>query len=975
MSFINLGGSSGGAGGTTDVVESADFASLPGTGSPAIIYITRDNNKLYRWDGAAYTEIGDGAGVHEVANFASLPGTGAANTIYITADDNKLHRWDGAAYVVISDATSGGSSVASADDLYIYKDTPHEEFDLKNATLVDTGTSAVGVHLDTSIVLELSKTRKAIISENSAQRITIIDIDPSDPTNPTITAGNLYAGSNSYNYPSQFNSIRALALSHSHIATITGTQSSWNGTYSARALTVTTIVDDDYANPTAEEWEFPAEHLIDGHHDIVEVNGEYFLVGEHASDRTNLAVTRVVWNGTTVDRFEYVNTIHNFSTRLSYPTQVENLGPQRFFGEGEYIYFIGDRAVVDTQKSQTVSLTRFKPYELSQTNADYTSRELLLHDAGAGNSIGLGHHIHRMDNGIHLAILVGGVVASTGNNVGNRLLTTVNISGDTLTLADSKVLNDEAGGDYFDMYNCYTHFEGGDWLMFPEAYATVTGPGDWFTTVRGGTIDSSGIITITRTEEDRLTDNWNMTGFSTADGTHFHAHSDGATTNWYRLNSLATGNYRTRVKDRVTKMATLDNIPSPVGTPTYTLTSRTVANSSNEHHIIEINTKYDNRFTGSGKNGGGTNGFNLTFGNEGDWVVLTNQNINVTIEGKISTSVWEDPEVGFKISFSFRSSGVPVIEQRSLEITGSNNYDLDAIEVGYSTTNTTIMITSTQAGGFDAGQIVIIDNITMSTLGTFKDASTINTLVRNLQLVATSSSPSTYFPVKGYIGRGTTANRPTNGLTDGTEYYDTTLKQYIHYNGSEWVEPSAGGGGMGTLLYDIDITGTTESYCDLSTELAAGYRTFFVEISIASDPGNSARNIEFRTLGENGITQLNSFGEINEFTVGVTASNANVPVLVSGSTPAYISRAYPDRPCTAFGTIQFGSDSDAYNNNMTAEFTSNNITTEHNIMKTYIRHNRTSGKVRGFHLYYHIGAALAAGALVNPVNRLRIWGA
>jgi hypothetical protein len=38
---------------------------------------------------------------------------------------------------------------------------------------------------------------------------------------------------------------------------------------------------------------------------------------------------------------------------------------------------------------------------------------------------------------------------------------------------------------------------------------------------------------------------------------------------------------------------------------------------------------------------------------------------------------------------------------------------------------------------------------------------------------------------------GTTAERPTFGLTNGTIFYDTTLDEYIHWDGAAWVEPIA----------------------------------------------------------------------------------------------------------------------------------------------------------------------------------------
>lgn len=45
-----------------DVVEFADYASLPGTGDSGKIYITTDNNKQFRWSGSTYAEIASSPG-------------------------------------------------------------------------------------------------------------------------------------------------------------------------------------------------------------------------------------------------------------------------------------------------------------------------------------------------------------------------------------------------------------------------------------------------------------------------------------------------------------------------------------------------------------------------------------------------------------------------------------------------------------------------------------------------------------------------------------------------------------------------------------------------------------------------------------------------------------------------------------------------------------------------------------------------
>lgn len=52
--------------------------------------------------------------VLEYANFASLPVTGASGLIYVTLDDNKTYRWSGSAYVEISASLALGETSATA---------------------------------------------------------------------------------------------------------------------------------------------------------------------------------------------------------------------------------------------------------------------------------------------------------------------------------------------------------------------------------------------------------------------------------------------------------------------------------------------------------------------------------------------------------------------------------------------------------------------------------------------------------------------------------------------------------------------------------------------------------------------------------------------------------------------------------------------------------------------------------------------
>lgn len=61
-----------------DVIEAADFASLPGTGETGKIYVTLDTNKTYRWSGSAYVEISASPGSTDAV-------TEGATNLYFTA--------------------------------------------------------------------------------------------------------------------------------------------------------------------------------------------------------------------------------------------------------------------------------------------------------------------------------------------------------------------------------------------------------------------------------------------------------------------------------------------------------------------------------------------------------------------------------------------------------------------------------------------------------------------------------------------------------------------------------------------------------------------------------------------------------------------------------------------------------------------------------------------------------------------------
>lgn len=58
-----------------DVIEAADFASLPATGESGKIYVTLDTNNTYRWSGSAYIQIGQSVASADTALKLATPRT------------------------------------------------------------------------------------------------------------------------------------------------------------------------------------------------------------------------------------------------------------------------------------------------------------------------------------------------------------------------------------------------------------------------------------------------------------------------------------------------------------------------------------------------------------------------------------------------------------------------------------------------------------------------------------------------------------------------------------------------------------------------------------------------------------------------------------------------------------------------------------------------------------------------------------
>lgn len=90
-----------------DVLEYANLAAFPGTGSTGIIYIAIDTGKVYRWTGSVYAEISPTAGNADTATKLLT-----ARTIAITGDLSYSVSFDGSGNVTAAGtlAASGASA-------------------------------------------------------------------------------------------------------------------------------------------------------------------------------------------------------------------------------------------------------------------------------------------------------------------------------------------------------------------------------------------------------------------------------------------------------------------------------------------------------------------------------------------------------------------------------------------------------------------------------------------------------------------------------------------------------------------------------------------------------------------------------------------------------------------------------------------------------------------------------------------------
>ena len=142
-----------------DVVEVANYAALPTTGEVGKIYVTLDNNKIYRWSGSVYIEIAANSAV-----WGSITGTLSSQTDLVTAlnlrvpytgatSDLNLGTYDvkAAKYWMLDEVNSNYGSMHFTDGNYHIEDADgHKLFVIEDGFMQLHKTDTIQSNLYTS---------------------------------------------------------------------------------------------------------------------------------------------------------------------------------------------------------------------------------------------------------------------------------------------------------------------------------------------------------------------------------------------------------------------------------------------------------------------------------------------------------------------------------------------------------------------------------------------------------------------------------------------------------------------------------------------------------------------------------------------------------------------------------------------------------------------------------------------------------
>lgn len=156
-----------------EIIEVANFASLPATGEASKIYVTLDNNKAYRWSGSAYIEISASLVIGTTSGTAYDGASGQSNANTISS------------HIGASNPHSGS---ASSSDLTAHTGASNPHSGSASTSSLNTHTSASNPH---SASLNISHQNANNYHLTSAQNSAMDNANSPSAGNPIATIDDL----------------------------------------------------------------------------------------------------------------------------------------------------------------------------------------------------------------------------------------------------------------------------------------------------------------------------------------------------------------------------------------------------------------------------------------------------------------------------------------------------------------------------------------------------------------------------------------------------------------------------------------------------------------------------------------------------------------------------------------------------------------------------------------------------------------
>jgi hypothetical protein len=175
-----------------DVVEVANFASLPVTGESGKIYITLDNNLTFRWSGSAYVEISSSLALGELSTTAYRGDRGKTaydHSQLITGNPHNVTKSDvGLSNVANSDTTTTANITDSSNKRFV---TDAQLVVIGNTSGTNTGDQDLSSYATKNIALDRKTASYTLVAGDNNK---LIEMNVGSANNVTINNSIFSAG-------------------------------------------------------------------------------------------------------------------------------------------------------------------------------------------------------------------------------------------------------------------------------------------------------------------------------------------------------------------------------------------------------------------------------------------------------------------------------------------------------------------------------------------------------------------------------------------------------------------------------------------------------------------------------------------------------------------------------------------------------------------------------------------------------------